>query len=240
MLRRLLGVARERRRQAVLTGVSRRVRAERLTYLRPERLHTLERLAGQVNREAIAGDFMEAGIALGGSAIVMATLMGENRSFHGYDVFGMIPAPGEEDPTEAHERYAVITSGGSRGIGDSDTYYGYRADLYDDVAQTFARYDVPVDGERVQLHRGLFEDTLHPSRPVALAHIDSDWYDPVTTCLTRIAPVLSPGGYIVLDDYFDYGGCRKAVDEFLAAHPGFRIAEQESNVALQRLPDAET
>ena len=47
-----------------------------------------------VVRRGVHGDFVEAGIALGGSAIVLARLMGADRRFHGYDVFGMDPGAG--------------------------------------------------------------------------------------------------------------------------------------------------
>jgi hypothetical protein len=38
----------------------------------------------------------------------------------------------------------------------------------------------------------------------------------------------------VLDDYYDYGGCRQAVDEFLAGRPEFGMALRGANVALRR------
>ena len=43
------------------------------------------------------------------------------------------------------------------------------------------------------------------------------------TCLTRIAPLLVPGGRIVLDDYYKWSGCRTAVDEYFKDRAGFRI-----------------
>ncbi len=233
VLGRLFSTWRRGRNAARLTPISRRVRAERLTYLSPQRLRTLEDCARTVNRRGVAGDFVEAGIALGGSAIVLASHMGPGRRFHGYDVFGMIPPPGDDDPPEAHERYGVIASGSSGGIG-GDRYYGYVDDLLEQVTANFARFDVPVDGNRVQLHVGLFDDTMHPQGPVALAHVDSDWYDPVRTCLERLAPNLAVGGRIVLDDYFDYGGCRRAVDEFLAERSDFVIETRAANVAIER------
>ncbi|MEY4519181.1 MAG: hypothetical protein RLZZ499_1780 [Cyanobacteriota bacterium] len=52
-------------------------------------------------------------------------------------------------------------------------------------------------------------------QPVAFAHIDVDCYKPVLTSLKRIFPNLVVGGSITLDDYHDWGGCRKATDEFL-------------------------
>ncbi len=63
-------------------------------------------------------------------------------------------------------------------------------------------------------------DTLTGDEPVALAHIDGDWYESVLTCLVRIGPRLSSRGVMVIDDYFYWSGCRRAVDEFLAEHPG--------------------
>jgi asparagine synthase (glutamine-hydrolysing) len=52
--------------------------------------------------------------------------------------------------------------------------------------------------------------------PVALAHIDAAWYQSVRTCLERIEPKLSQGGVLVIDDYDQWSGCRKAVEEYFA------------------------
>lgn len=206
------------RAQRSLSPIAKDVRARRLTYLTPRRLLALQTCAEEVHAGGVPGDFLECGVALGGSAILLASMKGEDRTFHGYDVFGLIPAPGPNDPPEAHARHAEITSGASPGLG-GDVYYGYQDDLLGQVTEAFADFGITV-GDDVQLHRGLFDDTLSVEGPVALAHVDSDWFDPVDTCLRRIGPQLSPGGRIVLDDYFDYGGCRKAADAFVAEHAG--------------------
>jgi asparagine synthase (glutamine-hydrolysing) len=229
--RRFVRWLRRRRAEHSLSDVARRVRARNLTYLSPERLRVLEECAAEVNRGQVPGDFIECGVALGGSAVLLSEAMGPARAFHGYDVFGMIPPPGESDPPEVHERYAVIVAGRSDGIGGA-TYYGYRDDLLDQVSATLAEFGHPV-GERVQLHPGLFEETLRPPGAVALAHVDCDWHDPVLTCLERLAPRLSPGGRLVLDDYFDYGGCRGAVDEFLCSQPLYELERLGSSVAVR-------
>jgi len=93
-----------------------------------------------------------------------------------------------------------------------------------------------VDGERISLHKGHFEDTLTPGGPVALAHIDCDWHDPVSLCLERLYPQLSPGGYLILDDYNDYQGCRTAADAFLAGHDDLEVVSSTSNLVLRRSP----
>ena len=167
-------------------------------------------------------DAVEAGTARGGSAIVLAAAKSRDRPMKVYDVFGMIPAPGERDGDDVHARYEQIAGGEAKGVGGA-TYYGYRDDLYHEVEASFARHDVPVGEHNVELVRGLFEDTIRLDEPVALAHLDGDWYESTMTCLERIAPRLVPGGRIVLDDYYKWSGCRRAVDEYFAAHDGFTL-----------------
>jgi hypothetical protein len=199
-----------------------RVRDERLTYLKPSYLRALAADVLDVERAGLDGMVIEAGTALGGSAIVMAAAKAPERPMKVYDVFGMIPAPGDEDGADVHERYATIASGDARGVG-GETYYGYRDDLYGEVTASFARLGVPAAEHNVELIKGLFEDTIVIDGPVALAHLDGDWYESTRTCLERIAPRLVPGGRIVLDDYYKWSGCRRAVDEYFGAHDGFRL-----------------
>jgi O-methyltransferase len=208
-------------------GLQRKIRRQHLTYLSYERLASLQRAAEDVRD--VDGVVVECGVALGGSGILLGTLLGD-RDFHGYDVFEQIPAPGPEDSKKAHERYAAIVSGQSKGLG-GDSYYGYMDDLLGRVSETFAEY-----GVQPNLHRGLFEDTLNPQWPIALAHIDCDWYEPVKLCLERITPRLSPGAQVILDDYFDYGGAQKATDEHLATHPGFVRIREAGHLVLGYAP----
>jgi predicted O-methyltransferase YrrM len=199
-----------------------RARAEHLTYLTPERLRELARAVREADENGVPGLVIEAGTARGGSAIVLAAAKARDRPMKVYDVFGMIPPPGEQDGADVHERYATIAAGEARGVG-GDTYYGYRDDLYEEVTESFSRLGVPVGENNVELIRGLFQDTIELDEPVAFAHLDGDWYESTKTCLERIAPLLSPGGRIVLDDYDKWSGCRTAVDEYFAGRDEFRL-----------------
>jgi hypothetical protein len=53
-------------------------------------------------------------------------------------------------------------------------------------------------------------------------------------CLERIVPRVSAGAYVVLDDDNEYGGCRRAVDEFLGTGPSVDIVARESNFVFRR------
>lgn len=219
----------------LLPADARQVRAERITYLSPAKLRRLD-AAAQEAMAATPGDLLEFGVAMGGSAVLLAKkARAKGRRFAGFDVFAMIPPPtSEKDDAKSKERYEVIASGRSEGLGGDD-YYGYKTNLFDEVSETFRRYGVPVDGQDVRLVKGLFEETwpTFPVEAIAFAHIDCDWYDPVKYCLEAVAEKLGPGGVIVLDDYNDYGGCRTATDEFVAARPDF-VFENGANAILRR------
>jgi hypothetical protein len=215
-------------------AVVRRVRAAGLTYLDAAALNDLYEAADMLERSGTQGCFIEAGCALGGSAIVIASAKTRARPFYVYDVFGMIPPPSDADGDDVHERYATISSGNATGLKGA-TYYGYEENLYDRVTRTFDAFGFAVARNNIHLVKGLFEDTLNPGGPVALAHIDGDWYQSVMTCLERIAPRLVQGGKLVIDDYQDWSGCRRAVDEYFTGKQAEFQFSQRSRLHITRL-----
>jgi O-methyltransferase len=225
---------RYRAAMARLSRPSQMILKDHLTYLSPEKLGRIEKSLRRVLLNNVSGDVLEFGVALGGSAIVLAGIAGlAHRRFYGFDVFEMIPAPtSEKDDEKSKQRYNLIASGKSEGIG-GDLYYGYRNNLLEEVMQSFAKYKLPIDNQNRFLCKGLFENTLPKyDGNISFAHIDCDWYDPVKFCLEEISKRLLPGGEIVLDDYHDYGGARSAVDEFVKREPNFQFIDGP-NVILQ-------
>ena len=176
-----------------------------------------------IERDHVPGVIVETGCALGGSSIVIAASKAHERRLDVYDVFGQIPPPTGKDGADVHARYNVIASGRSTGIG-GDRYYGYEHDLLAKVRANFETLGLSPEEHNVHFTQGLYGDTLHPSGPIAFAHIDCDWYDSVMTCLLRIVPLLAPGGRMVIDDYFSYSGCRAAVwDYFRPRMDGYKF-----------------
>jgi Macrocin-O-methyltransferase (TylF) len=210
------------------------VREKKLTYLPVAALNDLFEAASTAERDKRPGVFIEAGCALGGSAIVLTKAKDPRRPLFVHDVFGMIPPPSDEDGVDVHERYEKIKSGRAAGIG-GNPYYGYETDLIDKVRETFTTFELPVATNAVTLVKGLFQDTLTGDEPVALAHIDGDWYESVLTCLLRIGPRLTSSGVMVIDDYFYWSGCRKAVDEFLADHPGEYRTARRTRLQIEKI-----
>jgi len=191
-----------------------RIRKKKLTYLSKKRLCCVAKTCRTIEETSLPGAFVEAGCALGGSSILIASLKRNKRSLYVYDVFGMIPPPSKEDTQEEHDRYQRIVEGKSNGIG-GDKYYGYECNLLNIVKKNFIDFGINFEKQSVFLIKGLVQDTMEINQPVAFAHIDVDWYEPVLTCLKAIFPNLVIGGSIILDDYHDWGGCKKAADEYM-------------------------
>ena len=78
----------------------------------------------------------------------------------------------------------------------------------------FARYGLLDD--RTVFLEGLFQDTLpqlHGER-FALIRLDGDMYESTIVALDHLYPQLSPGGYVIIDDYGAIAACRQAVTDF--------------------------
>ncbi|MBP9235282.1 MAG: hypothetical protein KBF30_11455, partial [Hyphomonadaceae bacterium] len=88
-----------------------RIRAKNLTYLTDSKLESIVDTCRTIEQANVPGSFMEAGCALGGSTILIASLKSAKRPLFVYDVFGMIPPPTKEDTGDVHERYRTIVEG---------------------------------------------------------------------------------------------------------------------------------
>jgi asparagine synthase (glutamine-hydrolysing) len=209
------------------------IRAENISYTTDPQLY---QLLAQVRKTSNTNALIiEAGCARGGSAILMCAAKATERPMHVYDMFDMIPPPSEKDGADMKARYQEIASGSATGIGGSQ-YYLYEDDLKAVVESNFVRYGYPTTSNSVTLIKGDISETLVVSEPIALAHIDVDWYKPVSTALERIVPHLILGGAVVLHAYFDWSGCRKATDEYFdrIGRDGFEFDSSAGHLMVTR------
>ena len=171
------------------------------TVVSRSKLNALYSLGRHIEAAGIQGIVVECGVFRGGSAALLAAATAPSRHVYLFDSFQGLPAPGEKDGQQARSLYR---NGWCRGTTQ-------------DVRDVCRRVGIP-DG-RVHLVEGWFQDTLpaFAGAPVALLHIDADWYDSVRLCLETFYDRVSPGGAIAFDDYGRWEGCTSAVDEFLSA-----------------------
>jgi O-methyltransferase len=87
MIRSLFHRSRDRALSLSLSTLAREVAKQHLTTLTPQKLLNLEQTYRMVERKSVAGDVVECGVGLGGSAVLLASLCVPGRRFIGYDSF---------------------------------------------------------------------------------------------------------------------------------------------------------
>jgi hypothetical protein len=72
--------------------------------------------------------------------------------------------------------------------------------------------------DNVYYYEGWFQETLPVCKDqiekIAILRLDADWYASTKICLEFLYDKVVPGGFVIIDDYGTYEGCKKAVDEF--------------------------
>ena len=178
------------------------------TMIGVKRVANLRRCCETAIREGVPGDFLEAGVWRGGAGVVMravlAALGDRERRVWLADSFRGLPPP---DPT----RYP-------HDAGLNLHEHAYLAVGVDRVKAVFERYGL-LD-ERVKFLEGWFRDTL-PTAPVerlAVLRLDGDLYESTMDGLVNLYPRVSPGGFLIVDDYGNIEACRAAVHDYRARH----------------------
>jgi hypothetical protein len=183
----------------------------------PTRAHTMVGMpqlsqlrccAQDVIERKVAGDFIEAGVWRGGSAIFMRAILRAHditdRTVWVADSFKGLPEPNRtlypQETTFAFHRFDAL------------------AVPLDQVKLNFERYGL-LDAQ-VRFLEGWFRDTL-PAAPIerlAVMRLDGDMYESTMDALVALYPKLSLGGYVLVDDYNNVPSCTAAVDDFRRAH----------------------
>jgi hypothetical protein len=154
----------------------------------------------------IGGDFVECGVWKGGMSAAIAEVLGKDRQIHLFDSFeGLPPAK----PIDGQEALAWQQNVKSEAYYDNCT-----------ADEGFAIEAMRLAGHgKYQLHKGWFDKTMPGSiqNPIGILRLDGDWYDSIFTCLQNLFPRVSEGGIVVLDDYYTWDGCAKAVHDYLSS-----------------------
>ena len=169
-------------------------------------LSKLYELAVAVESARMEGSVVECGVMNGGSAALLAAVArraGNARPIWLFDSFEGLPEPEHVDVN-----YLGVPGHKGQAVG--------QAAKVEEVLYRKLR----LRPEGICIRKGWFEDTLSPVKQtigrIALLHIDCDWYRSVKFCLEQLYDLVAPGGYVVIDDYGHWRGCRQAVDEFLS------------------------
>jgi O-methyltransferase len=180
-------------------------------------------------RKELPGDFVECGVWKGGAIGLMAlgnlSISDKRRHIHCFDVFDDICEP---DPLVDGE-WAVIQSSQLSGR-DPTSFTGELVPIkgfYETRGGPGFLFNVRIlleenigyPREFLHYYEGWFQDTLPKYHDkidkISILRLDGDWYASTKVCLEWLYDKVVPGGFVIVDDYGTYEGCRKAVDEFL-------------------------
>lgn len=168
-------------------------------------------LARLAIERGIPGDFVECGVYAGANSAMLAQAIEDTgareRRVHLFDSFEGIPAPTEHDE-------AWIAAGHPVGTSACDL---------ESTRSNMVR--IGIDERLLVYHQGWFDHTVPLAasdeavphlrlKQIAILRLDGDLYASTKVCLEHLYPLLSPGGWLIVDD-FALDGCRKAyVDYF--------------------------
>ena len=208
-----------------LRGLPELQRAKALSRIRHNTMTTLERsrklwdCSRAVLEKEISGDFVECGVWKGGSAGLMGLALeafepGSSRKLHLFDSFEGLPQPCAEDGERAAEY--------SGGVNSGDLVSVHQCEAGLDEVRDFLLNTLSLPSNRLVFHKGWFQETIPhlgtEPESIAVLRLDGDWYESTKVCLEHLYDRLTPGGIVILDDYFCWEGCKKATDEYRLAH----------------------
>lgn len=166
------------------------------------RLGNVQECVEQVLADGVPGDLAECGVWRGGTCIFMRALLKlrdvTDRLTWVIDSFQGLP------PREAAEEGWTLPAHAALAVP------------LDEVRRNFALYGMLDD--QVQFVPGWFSESLPgPVGTLAVLRLDGDLYRSQLDVLTHLYPLLSPGGYVIIDDSH-LPGCARAVREYREAH----------------------
>lgn len=180
-------------------------KVEKSTLVCHERLYNLYDLCNEMEKKGIPGSFVECGVWKGGASAVMAHIADRwksDRQIWLFDSFEGLPKPKEIDGQEAKkifEENKLIAS-----VEDIE-------DLF------FKKFN--FDKNNIHIIKGWFNESLPKHKEkigqISILRLDGDWYESTKTCLKNLFDNVVKSGYVIIDDYGCWPGCKKAVDEFL-------------------------
>ena len=95
-----------------------------------------------------------------------------------------------------------------------EMFEGLLAVPVEQVKKNFERYGLLDD--RVRFVEGWFSETLPnaPIEQIAVLRLDGDLYESTIGALVNLEPKVSPGGFVIVDDYGSIDACRQAVADY--------------------------
>ena len=168
----------------------------------------------------IDGCIVECGVWRGGMIAGVFDYCKVKRSSYLFDSFEGLPEAKVNDG-----KAAKIWQDANDGIGLDNC----KAEI------SFAKKAMELSkSSKHQIIQGWFEKTLPTAKineSIAILRLDGDWYDSTLVCLEHLYPKVAENGLIIIDDYYAWDGCSRAVHDYLAKNNlPLRISQSKNGV----------
>ena len=197
-------------------SATKRIIAQTTPYTKtpPVRVVALCNAVDYVVREGIPGAIVECGLWRGGSLMAAALRLLErgvtDRPLYGFDTFaGMTPPTADDGPRQMNRwRKGAPQDQRPQNLAPGTSLEG--------VAALLASTGYAEDA--IHLVKGPVEETVPDSAPAELCvlRLDTDFYESTRHELIHLYPRLSRCGVLIIDDYGNLAGARKAVNEYFS------------------------
>ena len=144
-----------------------------------------------------------------------------SRQIIAFDMFGEFPETDFENDKKERLNFIEETGGG---IGIS----------IEELTDILQKQEL---NKNVNLIKGNILETLpqfiekNPQLKISLLHIDVDLYEATNIALTSLFEYVVPGGIIIFDDYGDFAGANKAIDDFFQGKKEIKKLPFSSHIA---------
>ena len=180
--------------------------SQAMTMIGMRRLRNFRDLIELAIRHDIPGDIIETGVWRGGACILARAVLLANgvteRNVIVADSFEGLPPPdAQKYPSD---------------IGSVFHEYADLSVSLETVKNNFRKFNLLDD--QVVFLKGWFKDTMPrvPTDKLAIIRLDGDMYESTIVVLEHLYDRLSPGGWVIIDDYEIVPTCKSAVGDFFA------------------------
>ena len=167
-------------------------------------------------KNSLPGVLLECGTWRGGCAVAMLMVQREIfgkviKPVYMLDSFEGLPVVDHRDGPLAAEWQAGA---------DKEKFFDNCKAVQEDLENLLKQYQFK-DNE-YSLVRGWFENTVPTvaqelsAHGIAVLRLDGDWYSSTEVALKYLCPITSEGGIVIVDDYYAWDGCARAVHDYIS------------------------
>lgn len=190
----------------------------KLTMVSDENLIFLISAIKYLKKNNIKGDYVETGVWRGGLSILSYLMFSEKSkkkvNFYLYDTFEGMPKPSKFDKKTNKNLYQVM----DKWKESSKTKEGWNFSSLNEVKNNIIKTCGVKSLKSFCFIKGKVENSLlikkNLPKKICLLRLDTDFYKSTKAELKNLFKLVSKGGVIIFDDYSNWLGAKKAIDEF--------------------------